>query len=203
MILAILLKIPSKIRPGDYERIFDREKHPRLVQALSNVYLDIIVLCMDLRKLICNQKKSVLNRIVKPVSLDHQFDQVLRRFREHKSDVESEVRHCHIVEAAEYREIEKRNRELQERNERGLFLTNPSFFFFSFNNCSFADIPNVAARRITLLAKLSKVNYELKHRRLRDTRNIKTGAWLTATSEFKSWDNSDSSSIFSCYGIRM
>jgi hypothetical protein len=53
MMLAILLKIPSKIRLGDYERTFDREKHSRLVQALSNVYFDIIFLCMDLRKLIC------------------------------------------------------------------------------------------------------------------------------------------------------
>jgi hypothetical protein len=173
------------------------------VQALSNVYLDIIILCMDLRKLICSQKKSVLNRIVKPVSLDHQFDQVIRRFREHKSDVESEVRHCHIVEAAEYREIERGIENCKKEMKEVCFLPNPPPFFFRFNNCSFANIPNVAARRITLLAKLSKVNYELKHRRLRDTCNIKTGVWLTATSEFKSWDNSNSSSIFSCYGIRM
>jgi hypothetical protein len=64
-----------------------------------------------------------LNRIVKPVSLDRQFDQVIRRFREHKSNVESEVRHCQILEAAKYREIEKRDRELKERNEKGLVLT--------------------------------------------------------------------------------
>lgn len=76
---------------------------------------------MELRNLVRDQKKSVLNRIVKPLSLDRQFNDTIQRFRDHKTKVEDEVRACHIIEAAEYRELERRNRELQEITQRGIF----------------------------------------------------------------------------------
>ncbi|KAK0118571.1 hypothetical protein ONS95_007457 [Cadophora gregata] len=91
----------------DYERIYCREKHQRLTQALSNAYLDIIELCTQFRKTILEQKTSSLRRLLKPVSLDRQFDEAIERFRQHKKSVDEEARVCYMIEAAE-----KRNEEL-------------------------------------------------------------------------------------------
>ena len=65
------------------------------------------------------------------------------------------------------------------------------------------NVLNTAARRVTFLAKLSNVNYELKQCKFKETRHSNTGAWLISSSEFKSWEDSSSSSILACYGIRM
>ncbi|TVY80507.1 hypothetical protein LSUE1_G008386 [Lachnellula suecica] len=90
----------------DYERIYNRQKHQRLTQALSNAYLDIIMLCMRFRRSIQEQKASSLRRILKPLALDSQFDNEIELFRRHKIDVEEEARMCHMIEAAEHRETQ-------------------------------------------------------------------------------------------------
>ncbi|PVH79019.1 hypothetical protein DL98DRAFT_421132 [Cadophora sp. DSE1049] len=90
----------------DYERIYSREKHQRLTQALSNAYLDIIVLCTQFRKTILEQKSSSLRRLFKPVALDRQFDEAVECFRQHKKNVDEEARVCHMIEAAEKRDAE-------------------------------------------------------------------------------------------------
>ncbi|KAH7348858.1 hypothetical protein BKA65DRAFT_550923 [Rhexocercosporidium sp. MPI-PUGE-AT-0058] len=89
----------------DYQRIYGRQKHQRLTQALSNAYLDIIVLCTQFRKTIREQKSS-FRRLVKPLSLDRQFDEAVERFREHKKMVEDEASLCHMIEASEKRDEE-------------------------------------------------------------------------------------------------
>ncbi|KAH7416746.1 hypothetical protein BKA64DRAFT_701531 [Cadophora sp. MPI-SDFR-AT-0126] len=90
----------------DYQRIYSRAKHQRLTQALSNAYLDIIVLCTQIRKSILEQKTSSFRRFLKPVALDRQFDEAVERFRQHKKNVDDEARVCHMIEAAEKREEE-------------------------------------------------------------------------------------------------
>ncbi|KAL2064621.1 hypothetical protein VTL71DRAFT_3758 [Oculimacula yallundae] len=90
----------------DYERIYSREKHQRLTQALSNAYLDIIVLCTQFRKTLREQKASSFRRLLKPMSLDRQFDEAVERFRQHKKAIDEEARICHMIEAAEKRDKE-------------------------------------------------------------------------------------------------
>jgi hypothetical protein len=115
---------------GDYERIFDAQKHQRLTEAISNVYLDIIVICTEIRKSIQEQSKSSLNRFLKPLCLDTELDDAIERFRNHKILVNEEAQTCHMIEAAKAREIIIANQELQERNHKGLlFYTLVSFYF--------------------------------------------------------------------------
>src|ERR1700730_1062244 len=104
---------------GDYERIFAREKHQRLTQAISNAYLDIIKLCLDFRKLLQGQKASSLKRIWKPLSLNAEFDDAIQRFRAHRKIVEKEAEACHMIEAAETRALVEANRKLDEIERKG------------------------------------------------------------------------------------
>jgi hypothetical protein len=89
---------------GDYERIYNGQKHQRLTQTLSNAYLDIITLCTEFRKSILEQKSSKVRRILKPLSFDKQFDGAIDRFRQHRKNVENEAIICHMIEAAEQRD---------------------------------------------------------------------------------------------------
>jgi hypothetical protein len=77
-----------------------------LTQALSRAYLEIIIFCTQTRELLRQQKGSSMRRLFKPISRDHDFDDVLARFRQHKSNVEEEVRTCHMIEAAEERKAQ-------------------------------------------------------------------------------------------------
>lgn len=92
------------IRIGDYERIYDLKKHARLTQALSNAYLDLIVLCTQFRAIIRDHRASKVRRILKPLSIHHQFDEAIEKFRRHRKEVEKEVATCHMIEAAEERD---------------------------------------------------------------------------------------------------
>ncbi|TVY93107.1 Ankyrin [Lachnellula willkommii] len=87
----------------DYERIYDRQKHQRLTQALSNAYLDIIVLCTKFQRSLREQRTSSVRRLLKPLSSDNQFDEAIDLFRQHRNNVEEEARMCHMVDAAEQR----------------------------------------------------------------------------------------------------
>lgn len=93
----------TKSNSGDYERIYDTRKHQRLTQALSNAYLDIIVLCTEWRKLLSEQKTSSLKRLFKPLSSNKTFDEAVERFRQHREAVREEAKICHQIENAEHR----------------------------------------------------------------------------------------------------
>ena len=106
-LLSVLWQMPTLLASsGDYERIYNRSKHQRLTKALSDAYLDIIVLCTQFRKTIREQKTSSVRRIIKPLSLDRQFDEAIERFRQHRQTVEEEARACHMIEAAEERDAQ-------------------------------------------------------------------------------------------------
>jgi len=107
-------------RTGDYERIFDRQKHQRLTQAISKTYLDIIELCLDFRKLLQDQKASSLKRIWKPISLDGKFEEAIQRFREHRKNVEKEAETCHMIEAAETKALVEAHKKLVEVERKGI-----------------------------------------------------------------------------------
>lgn len=107
-------------RTGDYERIFDGEKHQRLTQAISNTYLDIIELCLDFRILLQGQKASSLKRIWKPISLDGKFEEAIQRFREHRKIVEKEAETCHMIEAAETKALVEAHKKLVEADRKGI-----------------------------------------------------------------------------------
>ena len=56
--------------------------------------------------------------------------------------------------------------------------------------------------RRQLLAKLSSVEYDYKHRNLIRMRHPGTGAWLADKRDFKNWKEEQRSSCLCCYGIR-
>jgi hypothetical protein len=94
---------------GDYQRIFDQEKHRRLSQSISNAYLDIIRLCFDFKELFREHRSSSLTRIWRPFALNTHFEDAIQRFREHRKSVEKEAETCHMIEAAEARALTKAN----------------------------------------------------------------------------------------------
>lgn len=156
--------------PGDYERIYNKTKHQRLTQALSRAYLEIIVFCTEIRNSIRQQKTSSFRRLIKPLSLDREFEEAVSRFRQHKQNVEEEARTCHMIEAAE------------ERNAQLVLRT--------------------AERRAKLLARLSKVDCTVRHKKLVESRHEGTGRWLVVCGAYRQWDSSQGSAVLCCYGIR-
>lgn len=108
-------------RLKDYGRIFDLEKHPRLRQALSETYFDVIKLCMKFREILLSQTRVSLKRFSRPLLLDVQYEDALEQFRNHKKTVEKEAEACHMIEAAESRALILRHQELQELKEKGGF----------------------------------------------------------------------------------
>ncbi|TVY39940.1 hypothetical protein LOCC1_G005838 [Lachnellula occidentalis] len=88
----------------DYERICDRQKHQRLTQALSNAYLDIVVLCTKFQRSLGEQNNSSLRRMLKPLSSTNQFEDAIDLFRQHRNNVEARM--CHMVDAAEHRDAQ-------------------------------------------------------------------------------------------------
>jgi hypothetical protein len=107
----------------DYGRIFDLKKHPRLRQALSETYFDIITLCMKFREILQSQTRVSLKRFSRPLLLDVQYEDALEQFRNHKKTVEKEAGTCHMIEAAESRALALRNQELQDLREKGMCLS--------------------------------------------------------------------------------
>jgi hypothetical protein len=92
------------MKTGDYERIYDLQKHARLTQALSNAYLDLIVLCTQFRAIIRDHQTSKIRRIFKPLSINHQADDAIKKFQRHRKEVVKEADICHSIEAAEERD---------------------------------------------------------------------------------------------------
>jgi hypothetical protein len=106
---------------GDYQRTFVEEKHRRFTEALSEAYLDIIILCNEFRNLLHGQKKSAVRRAFQPQSsvLNAHLDQAVTRFREHRKTVEKEAELCHMLEEKEHRELVQRDRAFAKAKERG------------------------------------------------------------------------------------
>jgi hypothetical protein len=110
------------LNSGDYQRIFDGTKHQRFTQALTSAYLDIITLCTEFTALLRNQKKSSMKRIFQPLSpaLNYQFEDAVKRFRQHRKEVDKEAEVCHMIEEKEARDLVMRNKEAAEARERGM-----------------------------------------------------------------------------------
>jgi len=106
----------------DYGRIFDLKKHPRLRLALSEIYFDIIKLCIKFREILQSQTRVSLKRFSKPLLLDVQYEDALEQFRRHKKTVEKEAEACHIIDEAESRALMLQHKELQELKEKGMFV---------------------------------------------------------------------------------
>jgi hypothetical protein len=169
---------------GDYERIYNPQKHPRLTQALSKAYLEIIKLCTEFQTSIRELKASSVRRILRPLSLDRQFDAAIERFREHRQIVDEEARMCDMIEAAEVRD------EVARQKSQQLVLQAEQL------------VLHAAERRKRLLSKLSSVNCQLRHQKLSKARHEGTGNWLGTRGEFENWDTFDGSAVLCCYGIR-
>lgn len=122
-IVDILERIGDLLpRFRDYGRIFDSKKYPRLSQALSETYLDIINICMEFREILQSQTRVSLKRLSRPLLLDVQYEDALERFRNHRKAVVKEAEVCHMIEAAEGSALVLRNKELQELKEKGRFI---------------------------------------------------------------------------------
>jgi hypothetical protein len=155
---------------GDYERIYNRQKHQRLTQTLPYVYLDIIVLCTQFRKAIRCQSSSSVRRILKPLSMDNLLEETIERFRQHKQNVEDEARTCHMIEASE------------QRNTQLLLWA--------------------TERRRKLLHRLSSIDSQHRHRKLKELRHPGTGEWFVGSVEYTEWETTKYSTVLCCYGIR-
>jgi hypothetical protein len=57
-------------------------------------------------------------------------------------------------------------------------------------------------RRQKLLARLSKVNCQHRHRKLKECRHEGSGVWFTSSSDYADWRTASQSSVLCCYGIR-
>jgi hypothetical protein len=117
---------------GDYQRIFNPEKHQRFTQVLSVAYLDIVVLCTEFKNLLRNQKKSGVKRIFQPLSpaLNSRLDEAVLRFRQHRKGVDKEAELCHMIEEKEARDLVVRNHAAAEARERGEDEPKSSMTFF-------------------------------------------------------------------------
>jgi hypothetical protein len=74
---------------------------------------------MDFKTMIKAQQKNPLKRIVHSSTMEQKLKDSEARFRAHKKAVEREAETCHMIEAAEAREVVLRDRQLQEMNNRG------------------------------------------------------------------------------------
>jgi len=115
---------------GDYQRIFDREKHQRFAQTLSRAYLAIITLCTEFRTLLRAQSTSSIKRMLKPLSpaLNAHLEGAVERFRQHRKEVDKEAEVCNMIEEKEARGLVLRNNAAAEARERGTWIgaTQPS-----------------------------------------------------------------------------
>ena len=104
-----------------YEKLFS--SHERLVQALSEVYIDILKFCADAKAVFRKGRPSLSNFSIalkllwKPFT--QQFAKVMDDFREHRKKVEKEAGISHMIEAKEARDLEVWNRAQLEKERKG------------------------------------------------------------------------------------
>ncbi|KIW05145.1 uncharacterized protein PV09_03696 [Verruconis gallopava] len=162
-----------------YERLFPQ--HDRLLAALANAYLDIIIVCVDAKELFGKAKQSsvtwaVIGKVLWRTFEKKFFDEQLAQFQRHQALIEKEAGLSHMIEAKQSRELSKASQAAQEKSRR-------------------------YARRRQLLSVLSTVDYAAQHQRLRHTRHPGTCNWLLRAEPFQSWLHEEHSSCFALYGI--
>lgn len=119
-IICYWLQVSILIILGDYQRIFDSQKHQRFAHALSMAYLDIILLCTEFKSLLRIQRRSSVRRLFQPLSpaLNSHLDDAIVRFRQHREAVDKEAAVCHMIEEKESRDLVLRNNEAAEARKR-------------------------------------------------------------------------------------
>lgn len=105
-----------------YERLFPN--HDRLVHALSEAYVDIIVFCSDAKAVFRRGQRSSLTSLKVGFKLiwkpfDSQFGQQLDNFRNHRKNVEKEAGLSHMVEAADARALALADHLQLEKTKKG------------------------------------------------------------------------------------
>ena len=113
---------------GDYQKIFDGQKHQAFAQALSIAYLDIIILCTEFKSLLLNQKNSSVKRLLQPLSssLNRRLEEAVARFRKHRKEVDKQAEVCHMIEEKEARDLVLRNHAAAAARERCTYGTGGS-----------------------------------------------------------------------------
>ena len=106
-----------------YEKLFSN--HERLVQALSEVYVDILKFCTDAKAVFRKGGRPFVSNfgiasklLWKPFA--QQFGKVMDDFREHRKKVEKEADISHMIEAKQARDLEVWNRAQLEKERKGL-----------------------------------------------------------------------------------
>jgi len=82
-----------------YDGLFNASEHPEFGAALSQIYLDIIELCTDIKKKIREQKTSRMKRVFQPLSasVNLQLEDYVVKFKDHQKTVETEAHLCHSM----------------------------------------------------------------------------------------------------------
>jgi hypothetical protein len=159
----------------DYERIFG--KHPRIISALSAVYLDIVTLCGEIKGLIRSISRSKLISFGKLFApLDNHLGEAISRFRLHREDVEMEAEACHMIESAKEHELALHDRQL-------------------------AALERKAHLEKHLRSLLSPIDYVDRQRKVLRLRQSCTGEWLFDEPEYEGWKTSTTSSLLNLFGI--
>lgn len=122
-----------------YERLFS--SNPRLMQLLSNAYLDIFKFCTSAKaafgkarkssssSLIVFTRGSVTNSLPAVInvklffvswkSVEQQFVTLMKDFKRHRKSVEKETELAHLIEAEKSRAIDRANLKQQEKHNSG------------------------------------------------------------------------------------
>ena len=162
-----------------YERLFGR--HELVVEALSDVYVDIINFCIDVKAIFRQDWRSlainlkVFSKLTwKP--FERQFGERMSGFRQHAKNVEKSAGLSHMIEAADARETTREQQmQLQKMHDE--------------DRCQ------------RVLACLTSVDHDSKQRRLRRDRCEGTCDWFLRRTEYLQWKKATCSSILSISGI--
>ena len=122
-----------------YETLFSL--NPRLMQFLSNAYLDIFKFCISAkaafgkarkssspslivftRASLTNYQSAVIHAklfFVSWKSVEQQFVTLMKDFKGHRKSVEKETELSHLVEAEKSRAIDRANLQQQEKHDSG------------------------------------------------------------------------------------
>ena len=84
-----------------YERLYADNEH--LVQAISDVYFDILNFCTDAKEVFRHPKRSIFRLSWK--GFERQFGSHLESFRKHKRKVEDLAFMSHMTESSESRAL--------------------------------------------------------------------------------------------------
>lgn len=107
-----------------YEKLFPN--HERLIHALSEAYVDVIVFCSDAKavfrrgRAFSTSLKIGFKLMWKP--FESQFGQQIENFRNHRNSVEKEAGLSHMVEAADARALALANHLQLEKAKKGARL---------------------------------------------------------------------------------